>query len=242
MNKPTFLDTCWVRSIFCKNDITQQPFQHIFRDHFFSKSCFDTLKSNFVEAGLVNENNISREKKENRLVGRDSYFLCPELLEKMKCIETQNFWKKFITNFKSSLPETKAYLLNEFQRAGLATEYSTDNLSIGFRFVTETLPFDLAPHMDMPQKIAVCVVYVSTSGQIEHGGTHLYKKNHDTSFKEEVCYDFIENNLVLIPRVLDSWHGGTWRGQGTRKTFHIYFFSHPTNSIKSLRNRFSFLM
>ncbi|MCL1049516.1 hypothetical protein L2755_07780 [Shewanella abyssi] len=242
MNESKFVDALWIKELFSESHAIAQPFTHFRQSDMFSAASFKTLQRNFIDDNSIREISKPNLSDISTLRKRPSYFLCPEMIDALYCSDNKVFWLSFFENYSRSEQEIKLCLLEKFKIIGVDNNYCTDNLSIAFRFVTETLPFSLEPHMDMPQKIAVGVIYVSNSGELDRGGTHLYCKTGETQFTENTCYDFVENSLVLIPRVSDSWHGGKWKGEGERKTLHIYFFNHPKKDKEYLRNKFSFFL
>jgi hypothetical protein len=93
------------------------------------------------------------------------------------------------------------------------------------RLVSEQCPFILPPHLDMPFKLLVLVVYLNESGGDENNGTTLYTKNNNGTFTYIKNTLYKENTAVAMLRTSNSWHGGTWDGNTRRTTLHIYYYN-----------------
>jgi hypothetical protein len=232
----------WITSLFDRNNVIEFPFVHLNVPSVLDDELFEYIKKNFIDGSCLAIDEISDDPVISHKEKRDTYFLTNELLKNLKDQSSKIFWEQFLKIFKSNVCAIKTQFLLEIEKLGIDQDIGIDNISLAFRFVTETLPFSLTPHIDMPQKLAVGVIYISSSGDLSAGGTHLYQRKSDGELKKCKAYEFDENRLVLIPRVENSWHGGEWPGNGTRKTFHIYFFRHSSDAANSIRNEYRFLM
>jgi hypothetical protein len=233
----------FINSLLSKCTVSKYPFLHTYQTDFLSGIDFDLIKKNFVSDKMLFKHDSAKVTNKHKIDSRDSYFLSYELLQELKDSGTKKFWTKFIESTADQINDIKTCLLHDLKKLGIDTDLSIDDITISFRFVTEELPFQLPPHIDMPAKLAVAVLYVESSGEVIGGGTQLYSKTLEGNFAVEKSFDFVENSMLIIPRIESTWHGGKWKGKGERKTFHMYIFKHPCDkSAEYARRKYSFMM
>lgn len=223
----------WIVSIIKDTEFACLPFLHAINKNAVSPEIFPLIKKLYIgQEHLATDAFKGKE--------RVSFFLCPEMLSKVLCPTRKNFWENVFFSIKENISELKLTGFNTLKRLGYNQVDSPEGLSIAVRFVSENLPFTLEPHLDMPEKAGVLILYIDNTGLNSRGGTQLFIKNSYGNYEVAIEYDFLENFSILIPRLDNSWHGGSWQGSGTRKTLHIYFFNYKNAS--DVKNNNSFIL
>lgn len=225
-----FCKGLWVLSLFDESSYVDSPFVHYFSKMYFTELSFSGVKKYFITD--------ESQKSKNR----NDVFLSKPVINKIKDKDAQIFWSCFYNSIEDQSEVIKKRLMEVFSELVPGRILNIDNISIGFRFVEEQLPYTLEPHMDQPQKLAVAVIYVDSPKICVSGGTSLYRFSDEVGFELVKVYEFESNSIVLIPRVQNSWHGGEWKGEGTRRTLHVYFFWHPEHMALSLRRHYEFMI
>lgn len=197
----------------------QRPFPHATINPFFTQETYQTLLDAIPPKELYCRDSYHKQDglRYSFWPSRENHMLSPE---------HSLFWAKLHEYFCSR--ETIESFITPFttdtkRDAVLRTNFDTSTLAASLRLVREYCPFVLPPHIDMPTKVLVVLVYLDTERRRESNGTTLYSKNR-SEFTPVKVIPYHPNAALLTPRTSHSWHGGEWKKEGTRDTLHIYYF------------------
>lgn len=197
----------------------EDPFPHVIANQFFDEQTYTELKTHLPDLSLYDRDRYHAQT--------ERYGFWPHNKSLLKLPKTsQDFWQKISDEAGSSA--TTSRLVNFFEKEFSSIETLRSYLASGepiarLRLVREKLPYTLPPHLDMDMKMLVIVIYLDREPIVSGNGTTLYIKE-DEDFIPVKSAPFLPNHALITARIPDSWHGGSWQGEGYRDTLHIYYF------------------